>query len=182
MTIQHWGATPVPYTVCWSGEETVFLGHCPHANATALCSPELPGTGKPRFGAPHPVRQRRAIALGLCDLCGKPLKNATKVSLSQARPRANAQRYGDILQVEPLLHRDCAAMCMDHCPSLKDQARGGTLHVRQVFRHAVQFAVYSEQGVFEACGVRQTAIAHAKVQLIAWRDRDAAWLNRRAAA
>jgi len=69
------GNVPVPYTASWTSEESVFLARCPYADAIALCQPSSPGEGKPLFGKPHMCRQREVIALGLCDLCGKPLKN-----------------------------------------------------------------------------------------------------------
>lgn len=172
-----YGGIPVPYTVSWSGEQKVFLSRCPYAQALAMSSPQCPGVGKPSFGSPHPNRQREAIAIGLCDLCGRSIKTTTKVSLSQARPVAHAASFGDILQVEPLLHRQCAAVCMEHCPSLRRQRRDGVLNIRQVFAYQVQFAIYSEEGVFQACGERQRAIAHAKVHLLKWRDRDLDWLG-----
>jgi hypothetical protein len=115
--------------------------------------------------------------MDLCDLCGKPLKNRTKISLSPARPRLNAAAPMDVLQVEPLLHKECAAVCMKFCPSLRNQRRSGLLNIRHVLRHRCQFAVYSEQGVFEALGVRTKAVSHAKVQLINWTDRDETWLS-----
>lgn len=178
----HWGATPVPYTVSWTGEQRVYLGTCPHARRVAIRQHHARGEGKPLFGSPHADRQREAIARCLCDLCGKPLKLATKISMSQARPRMNAASPMDILQVEPLLHRECAAICLDHCPSLRRQQREGELAIRQVFQHRVQFAIYSEQGVFEATGERRKAVSHAKVQLVKWADRDEDWLRRSPAA
>lgn len=175
-----YGGVPVPYTASWSAEEApgmIYLGTCPHAKRLAIRQRHARGQGKPRFGAPHMDRQREVITLGLCDLCGRSLKARTKVSLSQARPQAHAAKFGDILQVEPLLHRECAARSMGHCPSLKRQLQDGELNIRQVQRWAVQFAIYSEQGVFELLGERKNAIAHAKVQIIDWIDRDLAWLE-----
>lgn len=180
----YFGSVPVPYTAAWSGEEQhgmIYLGQCPYARRAAICQHWARGEGKPRFGSPHMERQRQVIALALCDLCGKPLKNRTKVSLSKARPQPHAARAMDVLQVEPLLHKECAAISMQHCPSLRADIRNGTVCVRQVFRHACQFALYSEQGTFEATGERKVAVSHAKVQLVTWRDRDADWLERAAA-
>lgn len=122
-------------------------------------------------------RQREVIALGLCDLCGRPLKNRTKVSLSHARSRLNGASPLDVLQVEPLLHRECAAISVRHCPSLKRDIRNGTIEIKQVSAYRAQFAVYSEQGTFEACGERRRSISHAKVQLLTWKDRDERWLG-----
>lgn len=178
-TILHYGGVPVPYTAAWSAEEVpgaLYVGRCPYAKRTAIMQRHARGEGKPRFGAPHMERQREVIALGLCDLCGRPLRNRTKVSLSHARPQLHAARSGDVLQVEPLLHKDCAAISLRHCPALKRDIRDGTARVRQVFRHDCQFAVYSAEGTAEATGVAVKSIAHAKVQLIDWQNRPAEWL------
>ena len=179
-TILHYGGIPVPYTASWTAEEApgmIYLGTCPHAKRAAIRQKSARGEGKPRFGAPHMDRQREVIALDLCDLCGKPLKNRTKVSLSHARPQAHGATFGDVLQVEPLLHKECAAISLRHCPALKRDVANGTVMIRQVMRHACQFAVYSEQGTFEATGIRQKSISHAKVQLIRYQDRDIEWLE-----
>lgn len=172
----HYGGVPVPYTVSWTDEEVHTVSFCKWAQRLALCMAEARGRGKPRFGAPHAQRQREAIAMGLCDLCGKPLAARTKVSLSHARPMPHAFRIGDILQVEPLLHRSCAATCLQHCPSLRRDVSCGSLMVRQVHRHAVQMAIMTEDYVEQMTGVRCKAVGLAKVQLLDWTDRDVAWL------
>lgn len=178
MTIIY-GDVPVPYTASWSGEEgRFFLATCPHARAMAICQPIAIGEGKPRFGKPHSQRQREVIASDLCDLCGKPLKNRTKVSLSHARPVPHSANGWEILQVEPLLHRECAAESMKYCPSLKRDAEAGSLTIRQVTRHRAQFAIMDEIYVKELTGIARKAIGHAKVELLAWKDKDPEWLMR----
>jgi hypothetical protein len=129
------GNTPVPYTVSWTDEQANFVGFCPWAGRDALCMPHVQGRGRPHFGTPHACRQRETIQLGRCDLCGKTLENRTKVSLSHAKPRAigGGLEIG-ILQVEPLLHKECAAISMRHCPSLRRDIKNGTLMVRQMLR------------------------------------------------
>jgi len=180
-SLLHYGGVPVPYTVSWSAEhpkDMHYLGFCPYAKRRAIRQRHARGEGKPMFGAPHMDRQREVIAMQLCDLCAKPLKHRTKISLSQAQPEIHGATPGDILQVEPLLHKECAAISMQHCPSLKAQIADGRLHIRQVTRSACQFAIYSEPGTFEIVGERIQSICHAKVQLISWVDRDMAWLER----
>lgn len=172
----HYGGVPVPYTVSWTAEESFHVARCAHAGGRAICQAVAPGEGKPKFGSPHSQRQREAIARGLCDLCGKPLKLRTKVSLSHARPRGMGANGFAILQVEPLLHKECAAISMEHCPSLKRDVAAGTLFVRQVSRWRVQMAVMSPVYVAEMAGEAVKAVGHAKVELLAWTDRDAEWL------
>ena len=173
-----YGGVPVPYTVSWTAEERLFVAYCRWAEGAALSQDVARGVGKPCFGKPHSQRQREAIVDGLCDLCGRPLAVRTKVSLSHARPSPKAFRMGDILQAEPLLHRECAARCLHHCPSLKRDIHTGSLRVRQVKRYDVQVAIMSEEYVETVTGTRCQARGHAKVQLLDWIDRDAAWLER----
>ena len=180
--ITRYGATAVPYTVSWSGEDQQFVGFCQHAKARALCMPSAAGVGKPQFGKPHSNRQREAIAAGLCDLCGKSLRNRTKVSLSHARTRMNAAEGPAVLQVEPLLHKECAAESLKFCPSLKRDIAAGALMVRQVNRYRVQFAIMSPVYVKEyvpdyVANPADRIIGHAKVELLSWLDRSMDWLT-----
>lgn len=177
------GATSVPWTVSWTGEEETSVAFCRFAGGLALCQAEAQGVGKPRFGKPHYVRQRQAIVEELCDLCGKLLKGRTKVSLSHARSRMNAVNAGDILQVEPLLHRECALASTRFCPSLKRDIASEALNVFQVTRYRVQFAIMGPQFIHhyvpsyrERVGDR--IIGHAKVQLLDFVQRNLAWLSR----
>ena len=175
----RYGGTPVPWTVSWTGEEGGFhLAACPVFDGRlAIFQDVAPGVGKPAFGKPHSQRQREAIGLGLCDLCGRPLKASTKVSLSHARPVPHGAEGWAILQVEPLSHKACAAVALRHCPSLRRDIRKGTLRVRQVFAWRAQAAIMSDEYVATITGQRAIAIGHAKVELIRWQDRDAAWLD-----
>lgn len=175
-----WGNVPVPYAASWTEEETFFVGHCQYSGREAICQTEKRGEGKPLFGKPHAIRQRELIGRDLCDLCAKPLKIRTKASLSHARPQPHAFRVGDILQVEPMLHRDCAAKCVEFCPSLKRDVEFGTLKIRQVLKHHVQFAIMDEIYTEQMTGKAHRAVGHAKVQLVKWIDRDLDWLRRAA--
>ena len=173
-----YGGVPVPYTVSWSSEQDSFyVAPCEFSGGRmAICEASSIGVGKPRFGKPHSQRQREAIALGLCDLCGMPLTMRTKVSLSHARVRMNGAEGPAILQVEPLLHKECASISMEHCPSLKRDIAEGTLMIRQVSRFRVQFAVMDEVYVEQLTGECRKAIGHAKVELLRWKDRSIGWL------
>lgn len=172
-----YGGVPVPYAASWSAEESFFLGVCPHSARLALRQIERRGEGKPVFGKPHSDRQREVIALDLCDLCARPLKGRTKVSLSHARPVVHGAEGLAVLQVEPMLHKECAAISMKHCPSLRRDIASGTLMVRQVSRHRVQFAIMDEVYTRQMTGEHKQSIGHAKVELLRWVDRDAAWLS-----
>lgn len=181
--IIRFGATAVPFTVSWTGEEKQFVGYCEYSGRQALCMPDNPGIGKPQFGKPHSNRQRQAIAEGLCDLCGKGLRIRTKVSLSHARERMNAAAGGTgILQVEPLLHRECAIESMKFCPSLKRDIASGALMIRQVTRYRVQFALMSPEYIQHyvpdyIAKPTDRIVGHAKVALLRWKDRGFEWLT-----
>lgn len=178
--IHRIGAAAVPWTASWTAEEEFYLAVCPFFLRLALCQPSHPGRGKPLFGKPHSSRQREAIARGLCDLCGKPLKLSTKVSLSHARPVAHSAQGWEILQVEPMLHKACAAESLRFCPSLRRDIASGQLQVRQVTKWRAQVARMSAEYVESITGERREALGHAKVQLLEWVDRDADWLARSA--
>lgn len=173
------GNAPVPYTVLWSSEEPPFIGADPVApNRPSVCNSTSPGEGRPMFGKPHMQRQREAVANGLCDICGKTLKGRTKVSLSHARERIGADGLC-VMQVEPLLHKECAALALRYCPSLRRDVKAGTLNVRMVTRYRVQLAQLTGDATVEFTGTRcPGAVGHAKVELLAWADKDAAWLER----
>lgn len=176
--IRRFGNTAVPFTVSWSAEERFFTAPCPMFGGNiAVCQDDAPGEGKPLFGKPHMQRQRRAIAQGLCDLCGRPLRTSTKVSLSHARPQPHGALGWAILQVEPLLHKSCALESLRFCPSLRRDIEAGTLMVRQVTRYRAQCAVMTAEYVRTMTGKTVAALGHGKVELLAWIDRDAAWLG-----
>lgn len=183
MTLLQFGATSVPWTVGWTGEESFRVDRCRFSGRPAICQAIAPGVGKPTFGKPHSQRQRQAIAECRCDLCGKPLKLATKVSLSHARPVGHGADGLAILQVEPLLHRECAAISMRFCPSLKRDIAAGTLMVRQVTRWRCQFAIMGPQFVSHyvpgyVAKPIDRIVGAAKVELLGWIDRDERWLER----
>ena len=176
--ILRFGQTAVPWTVSWSEEEEFFLAVDPYFKRRAICQISAPGKGKPLFGKPHSNRQREAIARCLCDLCGKPMRTATKVSLSHARPVPHGADGWAILQVEPMLHRKCAQESMRFCPSLRRDVAAGSLRIRQVFQWRAQAAIMSEHYVETVTGEHCKATGHAKVELQKWADRDLEWLMR----
>jgi hypothetical protein len=111
-----WNDTPVPLTATWSGElDRSWVAHCPHAGGPALMAPERPGVGRPFFKRPHPVRQRRAMALCLCDVCGCSLKARTKYLCGNI----HGFEAGGVTMagtVEPLVCADCLPLAKVRCP------------------------------------------------------------------
>lgn len=176
--ILKYGDVPVPYAVLWSAEDKMYLGRDPLIKMPACCNEVARGVGKPRFGTPHMDRQREVIYNDWCDLCAKPFKNQTRVSLSHAKVNFAGAAGACVMQVEPLLHKSCAAICIKHCPSLKRDIKAGTLFVRHVLRHRTQVAFLTPAAVAEFHGEPvNKVLGHAKVELIKWIDRDLAWLT-----
>lgn len=175
----YYGNTPVPFTASWSSEEAMTIAPCRFAGARpAVCQAISPGVGRPLFAKPHMVRQRQAMVLDLCDLCGRPMKGRTKVSLSHASLRFGAAEGAAILQVEPLLHRECAAVSVRHCPSLQRDIAEERIAIRRVTRSRIQLAQLSGEATMEFCGVRRPgAVGHAKVEILASVAMPLEWLQ-----
>lgn len=129
--IHRYGNIPVPATVMWSSEEDCYVAECPWFKVPAICQHEAPGEGVALFGRPHVVRQRKAMALCLCDLCAEPLKGK-KFSLSSFG--GDPPQGYQLSQVEPLLHRECVVKSLESCPDLRRQMARQTMRVRQVFK------------------------------------------------
>lgn len=179
-SIINYGGVPVPYAVLWSDEEAagMHVAKCAHARAYACCQVKSErGSGKPRFGTPHMDRQREVIVNDWCDLCARPLKGRTKVSLSHAGHRMSGTGLY-VMQVEPMVHKDCAVTCLQQCPSLKRDIAAGTLFVRQVLKHRTLLAMLSPDAVMEFTQTAHigTVVGHAKVELLHWKDRNLEWL------
>ena len=175
-TAQTYGNLPVPWTVSWSSEDRFYVGK-DSVGRHAVCQSESPGFGKPVFSKPHMQRQRKCIVERRCDLCGKSLRNRTRVSLSNARPTAHAFRPGDILQVEPMVHKRCALISLSYCPALRRQIADGIVRILQVTCDDVQLAVLDEDAVESFTGERRKAIGHAKVWIKRFNVRDLDWIG-----
>lgn len=177
--MQKWGNIIIPWSVAWTGENEFFIAYCPYAKRRALCQKNAPGVGKPDFGKPHSDRQRRAMALHLCDICAHSLKSRTKVSLSQESPR-QVDRIGFIpLAVEPLVHRECALISLQQCPELKRQAAAGTLRIRQVLGFKIISQILNEAATLEFAKVSAAGVTgHLKLAITNAIDREVSWLER----
>jgi hypothetical protein len=122
--IWWWKGTPVPNTACWSAEKDAgWIAWCPIARAHALMMPERQGEGVPQFKNPHPVRQRRAMASCLCDLCRRPLRHRTKILAGALR--GGARGLPEPATSEPLVCQTCYALAARHCPHVRAVAAAG---------------------------------------------------------
>jgi hypothetical protein len=118
-----YGDMPVPATAMWSGErDEGRLAACEHVpdGHLALWCPERPGEGVPMFKNPHPVRQRRAMALMLCDICARPLQHRTKYLLGNLRVIHVENLYQPRwITQEPLVCRECLPLASTRCPFVR---------------------------------------------------------------
>lgn len=171
----RYGDIAVPYPVMWSAEEEYFVAECPWFKRPAICQKEAHGEGVPRFGRPHAMRQRKVMALVLCDVCAKPLRNSTKISLSNFG--ADYPEHYLLSQVEPLLHADCARLSIKHCPALRNQLDGGQMRVRQVFHCQPRATIASseERASFVPDYTGHDVLGLAVMDLLKWRDVTLQW-------
>lgn len=149
-----YGSTPVPATAMWTGElDEGAIRPCRHAQGRpALFAPERPGNGRPMFKNPHPVRQRRAMALLLCDVCARPLRNRTKHRISHAY--AVTADHGAIVAPfqEPLVCGDCLDLAAAHCPFVSAERAAGRWPPLVVRRHRLVAQILARAGMALVCG------------------------------
>jgi len=176
---------PVGWSVLWSAEENARpwkVERCFHAgNVLALSPPDLPGEGKPMFGATHPRRQREAVSRRICEICGCSLAARTKVSMSEERLTHVAGVGYTLLVVEPLCCVPCARLSLQHCPHLRRRAEEGALSIRQVLKYQIVNQIMKPEAVEEFTGQRLEGITgHLKLALNNFKLRDVAWLDNQA--
>jgi hypothetical protein len=110
----------VPWVTLWSEEDRPEVRPCRFANGfPALWMPHRPGVGTPVFKRKHPVRQRRAAALGLCETCGKPIADNDRWLFTHALTPGS--RNGGRLVSELPACGACAERAPRLCPFLRRQ-------------------------------------------------------------
>jgi hypothetical protein len=116
------GGLPVPWVALWSAEEgTAFLAEEIYDGKPSLCVSHLEalGEGTARLGMMSQLRQRRAMRLGLCQVCGKPMTRRY-VALSTSGERIKLGRSGSFpLLIEPPACATCASIALAHCPGVR---------------------------------------------------------------
>lgn len=176
--IYRYGDIPVPWTVMWSSEGDCFVDDCQWFHAPAICQRQAQGEGVPRFGRPHPMRQRKVMACGLCDICAKSLANHAAISLSYFG--GDYPESCILTQVEPLLHADCARLSIANCPSLRRQLREGRMRVRRALKYKARPTLAEPEDCerfvpgYGGCPL----IGLAVMDLLRWRDVTASWEER----
>ena len=155
----------------WSAEDEYFVAICPWFKVPAICQKEAQGQGVPKFGRPHAVRQRKMMLFGLCDICAKPLRDRTKISMTSTFLRG-APGTRVLTQIEPLLHAECARLSLQYCPSLQRQSEEGRLKVKQVFRYRARplVAQPEDRATFVPDYQGPDIIGLAGIDLLSWRD------------
>ncbi|MFE7609858.1 hypothetical protein [Streptomyces celluloflavus] len=134
--------TPVPYITAWSEERVAVRTLTVRGDGAGLCyrdeTPadrdaqgvlwsrliEAPGCGKPNFRSVHPVRQRRAVLEGLCQVCGGPVSRTSRGWLfllprsGSAEPSAGWPEGAHC--TKPPVCVPCAATAVRYCPHLSE--------------------------------------------------------------
>ncbi|MFG2227367.1 hypothetical protein [Streptomyces sp. NPDC048644] len=136
------GKVPVPYITAWSEERVSVRSLTVRRDGAGLGyrdeTPgdrdahgvlwsrlvEAPGEGKPNFRKVHPVRQRRALLEGLCQVCGGPAGRTSRGWLfllprpdgDEWSPGWPEGKYG----TKPPVCVPCAALAVRHCPHLSE--------------------------------------------------------------
>lgn len=106
----------------------------------------------------HPNRLRRAIAMGLCQVCGKRIKG----------PMISLSVMEDGRVIEPFLDKECASISIALCPSLKEQIEDGAIRVREVTEYRFHPAYADEQ---------QEIIDGLDIELVTYRERGLEWIS-----
>lgn len=150
-----------PYVTSWSGEPDLPSPVRAWSGLGVCYADELPtdrdsrgvlwqragmrrGVGRPEFGRVHPLRQRRAMRLLLCQVCAGPADLDDSGVLWLLRDfRGDWARWPDGMGcVEPPVCAPCVPVSLQLCPALR---RGGVVvRVRECPVAGVRGAVYRE--------------------------------------
>lgn len=110
---------PVPYVNAWGPEkeELLFIQHDIHVNHRAVFREEEPHA-EPDFTRQDMGRQRRCIALGLCQVCGEDT-GWPKLAIVGVDQRKAIMGDAVWLMIgEPFLCPPCAEFALTACPAL----------------------------------------------------------------
>lgn len=168
-----------PWTTPWSGEEggwkvvnEVYKGR----RFRAMGQRHSPGEGRPLFRSAHMQRQRRAMMLGLCDVCGKRIgEGQARVVLAEPKPLAGTREMGHVMAPA---HRTCARIAAERCPHLMRRIERGDLPVSVVVASEVSFALLGPSW-FEEMSLPYPGngiVGHAKLIVRKELMRDIDWL------
>jgi hypothetical protein len=154
----------VPYITAWSAEQDLpsrlversdygigyadeLLGDRDANGVLWVRAAVREGVGRPEFGKVHPLRQRRAMRLLLCQVCAAPADRSDGGLLWLLRDyRGDWPRWPEgMASVEPPICGRCVSVSLKLCPALR---RGAVaVRVREFPIAGVRGALYGE-GLF----------------------------------
>ncbi|CCB75152.1 conserved protein of unknown function [Streptantibioticus cattleyicolor NRRL 8057 = DSM 46488] len=146
--ITRWSAEqPPPTRVIAKGRRLAYADERPYDRDTSgvlwTRVPSLPGKGKPRLGAVHALRQRRAMEELLCQVCAEPSdRNQDGVLwlLGEDLAAHSAHDRFGLTTTHPPVCAPCAPRSVRACPHLRQ--RHVTLRVRSCEPVGVRGALY----------------------------------------
>ena len=129
----------VPYIASWTGEEVAKPDVVEHPSGLGIAYRDeqlvdrdsrgvlwdryavRPGVGKPCYAVIHPARQRRAMRVLLCQVCGGPADTSPDgvLWLLPAEPTPWPGWPDNCTVSEPPVCADCLRLAVRHCPTLK---------------------------------------------------------------
>ena len=129
----------VPFITTWSGEHPLptqvierrgagigfadeTLGDRDEHGVLWRRVPSRPGTGRPRFGEVHPLRQRRTMRRLLCQVCAGPADHTDLGTLWLVRDHRDdwPQWPEHMAATEPPVCLPCARTSVRACPALRN--------------------------------------------------------------
>jgi hypothetical protein len=122
-----WKGLQPPWVTRWSEEDQGEIRRCRFANnRLAVWYPQRPGQGQPLWKEKHPVRQRRAAYLHLCEICGNHMPPGDQwiVSPEKAHYPVTTHDGPGIAVVEVPVHRRCAERASILCPHIRRHSIG----------------------------------------------------------
>lgn len=169
----------VPWTTPWTGEEgKCFLDtHHFAPDMPSICQPSAQGSGYPIFGSVHYQRQRVAVVMGRCDVCGKMIRpGQARVLLHPGNCLKGTAETGHVMAPS---HRECARQAALVCPWITAEIEAGKLTVTVVKKARIAMAILDPEAVEAETGFKRKAFGHAKLIVDRGLQRDAEWLLRK---
>lgn len=109
----------IPWVAAWSSETWGKSLFEPGLGRNALFTMGRQGRGKPVFGVLNEPRQRDAMLVGICQVCGTRILERDQRFVADPAPGRIQGREG-IVVTEPWAHGYCMAYALEHCPALRD--------------------------------------------------------------
>lgn len=160
---------PVPYVNRWGPEDTarMEIRHDPHAQGRAVFLDDSAET-EPDFTRQNMGRQRECMALGLCQVCARPVpwsrRNLVVAALSVEWVYLPEYRAEVPVVFEPWLDDRCAEIAVSWCPALIRRQRSEELTVIKI-RSRRDVALVASRGWVEGHLAEETQADQAVIWL-----------------